>query len=349
MDQLTISYPVLLLLGDQKVIIDVRSPSEFAHAHIPGAISLPLFNDEERAHVGTTYKKVSREMAIKIGLDYFGPKMRKMVEEVEHLVTNKDQTIVLHCWRGGMRSAAVAWLLRLYGYKILVLEGGYKAFRQWVLTNLSTEYGFRIIGGKTGSGKTKILYELSARGETIIDFEGLASHKGSAFGNIGMPDQPSQEMFENIVSLEVYHKSRSNQLIWVEDESQRIGAINIPGDLYRNMSKSPVFFLEIPFDQRLSNIVDEYGNLDKQKLIDATFRIQRRLGGLEANNVIAKLENNDIESAFKILLKYYDKFYMKSLGKKNHSPDQVQFIVCDSVDAKVNANRLLVHTSKNSR
>ena len=343
---MTISYSDLLILGDQKIILDVRSPSEYNHAHIPGAVSLPLFDDQERAHVGTTYKKISREMAIKIGLDYFGPKMRKMVEDVEHLVSHKDQTIVLHCWRGGMRSATVAWLLRLYGFNVLVLDGGYKSFRQWVLNNLSKDYNFYLIGGKTGSGKTMILHELAARGHTIIDFEGLASHKGSAFGNIGMPDQPSQEMFENIVSLEVYHKSRSNQVIWVEDESQRIGAINIPGDLYKIMSKSPVFFLEIPFEQRLKYIISEYGKLDRTMLVNATQRIQRRLGGLEANNTINYLMDGDIETAFSILLKYYDKFYLRSLGKKNHSPDQVQFIACDSVDAKVNAKKLLMHTSK---
>lgn len=336
-----ISVIDFLSFQDPKIILDVRSPGEYHHAHIPGAISLPLFNDEERAHIGTTYKKVSREMAIKIGLDYFGPKMRKMVEDVEHFVSHKDQTIVLHCWRGGMRSAAVAWLLRLYGFNVLVLDGGYKAFRQWVLDNLSKDYNFYLIGGKTGSGKTMILHELAARGHTIIDFEGLASHKGSAFGNIGLPEQPSQEMFENIVSLEVYHKSRSNQVMWVEDESQRIGAINIPGDLYKIMSKSPVFFLEVPFEQRLKYIITEYGKLDRTMLVNATQRIQRRLGGLEASNTINYLMNGDIEAAFSILLKYYDKFYLKSLGKKNHTADQVQYVDCQIVDENENTTKLL--------
>ncbi len=336
---MTISYSDLLILDDQKIILDVRSPREFAHAHIPGAVSLPLFDDQERAHVGTTYKQVSREMAIKIGLDYFGPKMRMIVESVEELTNSGNLHVVVHCWRGGMRSAAVAWLLKFYGFQVSVLEGGYKAFRHWVINNLTQEYSFYLIGGKTGSGKTNILHELAERGESTIDFEGLAVHKGSAFGNIGMPDQPSQEMFENIVSLEVYHKSRSHQVIWVEDESQRIGAVNIPGDLYREMSKSPVFFLEVPFEKRLQNIINEYGRLDKLKLIEATLRLQKRLGGSETQNVIDSITQDNIEAAFTILLKYYDKFYLKSLGKKNQS--KIQFIECESVDPTKNAEKLM--------
>jgi len=197
-------------------VIDVRSPGEYSHAHMPGALSMPLFTDEERAVVGTTYKQESREKAIKIGLDFFGPRMRKMVEEIESIVGSRESEVINHtlgtndyrlptnnsilvyCWRGGMRSSAVSWLLDLYGFKVYTLIGGYKKFRNYVLDSFKKEYSFKILGGYTGSGKTETLKQLKKNGATVIDLEEIAIHKGSAFGNIGLPKQPTQEMFENL-------------------------------------------------------------------------------------------------------------------------------------------------------
>ncbi|MBK8670638.1 MAG: tRNA 2-selenouridine(34) synthase MnmH [Saprospiraceae bacterium] len=326
---------------------DVRSPGEFNHAHIPGALSFPLFTDEERAVVGTLYKQESREVAIKKGLDYFGPRMRKMVEDAEMITQSgtdpSQKTILIHCWRGGMRSGAVAWLLSLYGFDVYLLQGGYKAYRQWVHEQFTKEYPFIVIGGYTGSGKTHLLDELKERGETIIDLEGLASHKGSAFGNIGMPDQPSQEMFENLMALEIFKKSKNAKALWVEDESQRIGAVNIPGDLFRKMSESPVFFLDIPFSERLDFIIQEYGSLSQEKLVNAIIRIKKRLGGLETRNAVNHLIDGEIKESFSILLKYYDKFYLKSLDKKNVLENKVVKIQLAGIHAKENADRLLAH------
>ena len=153
-----ITIEQFLELAKQHPVLDVRSPGEYKHAHIPGAHSLPLFSDEERKNVGTAYKQQSRETAIKIGLDYFGGKMRGMVEEVEKLIvdrgsltgkpSNNEQrtsnNVLVHCWRGGMRSAGVAWLLDLYGYKVYTLVGGYKAYRKWVLAQFEKDYPFHI-------------------------------------------------------------------------------------------------------------------------------------------------------------------------------------------------------------
>jgi len=336
------------LSSDRLPILDVRSPGEYKHAHIPSAVSFPLFDDEERAVIGTAYKQQSREKAIKIGLDYFGPKMRSLVEKAEDICekSEKGKSLIVHCWRGGMRSQAVAWLLNLYGFEVKLLTGGYKTFRQWANAQFVKEYNFHILGGKTGSGKTVILHELNKKGQFFIDFEGLASHKGSAFGNIGMPEQPSQEMFENMLALDLFHKSRSNPVIWVEDECQRIGNVNIPGDLYKTMGKSPVYFLEIPFEARLQYILSEYGSLDKERLINATLRIQKRLGGLETKNAVNFLSEDKISDAFDILLKYYDKFYMRSLDKKSGSNKQISFVACDHIDFEANAQRLLDFISK---
>jgi tRNA 2-selenouridine synthase len=352
-------------------VIDVRSEGEYMHAHIPGAYSMPLFNNDERKIVGTAYKQQSRETAIKIGLDFFGKKMRPMVEEVESLLEGSkgkngqvnNKTILVHCWRGGMRSGAVAWLLDLYGFKVYSLAGGYKAFRNWVLQQFEKEYDLRILGGFTGSGKTYVLQELKNKGERVIDLENLANHKGSAFGNIGLPPQPSQEMFENRLAVELVecckltvdrreirvstlsnHSSVVTQQptpIWFEDESQRIGLVNIPIPLWKTMRSKTVYFLEIDFEERLNHIVQEYGKGDKEKLIGAIIRIQKRLGGLETKTAINHLLENDTKESFRILLKYYDKQYLKGLNNREVPEALVKTIKCDKVDNKENVQRLL--------
>ena len=293
-------------------VIDVRSPSEYAHAHIPNALSMPLFTDEERKVVGTTYKQISREQAIKIGLDYFGPKMRKMVEQIEELLKHDpSKSIVVHCWRGGMRSAAVAWLLDLYGCKVYTIIGGYKAFRTWVLDYLGQDRNYTILGGYTGSAKTEILSELKNKGETIVDLEGIAHHKGSAFGALGQEPQPSQEMFENILAKQIAEAGAKN--IWLEDESQRIGTVNIPHNMWQIIRSKPVYFLEIPFEIRLDHISNTYGKLNKGDLASAIMRIKKRLGGLETKTSLSFLAEDNIKECFRILLTYYDKQYAKGL------------------------------------
>lgn len=298
-------------------VLDVRSPGEYKHAHIPGAHSFPLFTDEERKIVGTTYKKNSREEAIKIGLDFFGPTLKQRVIEAER-IANGNKILLVHCWRGGMRSAAISWLLDLYGFKIYTLAGGYKAYRNWVLAQFKKNYSFQLIGGYTGSGKTELLGALKKREQLIVDLEELAGHKGSAFGNIGLPPQPGQEQFENCLSMALHGcvQASASAPIWLEDESQRIGTVNIPSDLWNTMRKSPVYFLDIPFEKRLEHIVEEYGALDREAVIAAIGRITKKLGHLQAQQAIDFFrENNTIES-FSILLRYYDKLYAKSLQNR---------------------------------
>ncbi|MBM3415024.1 MAG: tRNA 2-selenouridine(34) synthase MnmH [Bacteroidetes bacterium] len=361
-----------LELAKQHPVIDVRSPAEYKHAHIPGAHSLPLFTDDERKVVGTTYKQQSREVAIKTGLDFFGPKMRKMVEEVESIVNSHEslpnsaglttidsRLILLYCWRGGMRSAAVAWLLDLYGFKVCTLIGGYKKFRNYVLDTFRLPFQFRILGGYTGSGKTELLRALKGKGEPVIDLENIAKHKGSAFGNIGMPEQPSQEMFENVLaqSLNDVRSQRSEDGtapsdfiphtsgIWLEDESQRIGHVNIPNDLWKTMRQSPVYFLDIPFEERLKHLAEEYGCLEKQRMIDAIERIKEKLGGLQAKTAIQLLEEGNTVESFRILLKYYDKYYLKGLHNRENVNSLLHSIECKSVTSE-NASQLILHSIK---
>jgi len=329
------------------IIIDVRSPAEYEHAHIPGALTLPLFDNEQRAMIGTTYKKQSREAAIKAGLPLFGNKMLPMIETVEAWIKDRQKendltkpTIYLHCWRGGMRSAAVAWLLDLYGYKVVQLIGGYKAYRNWVLEQFTIPYSLKVVGGYTGSGKTEILHALKEKNYAVIDLEGLANHKGSAYGAIGQLPQPSQEMFENIVAKKLFEENKNNNSIWIEDESQRIGTVLIPTPLFHLMRSSPCYFITIPFEQRLNFIMEGYGSFDPKSLIEATMRIQKRLGGLETKTAVDYITAGSLKEAFSILLKYYDKWYEKNA--KNEVLPKIELIPVSSemVDPEHNAQLL---------
>lgn len=341
-----------LLLAKTHPVVDVRSPGEYAHAHIPGAHSLPLFSDEERKIVGTTYKQQSRERAIKIGLDFFGPKMRPMVEEVEQLMRQQPETdskiILVHCWRGGMRSGAISWLLDLYGFKVYTLIGGYKGYRNYVLETFTLPFQLKIVSGYTGSGKTYIIKELNHRGEKVVDLEGLAHHKGSAFGNIGMPAQPGQEMFENRLATELRRLFTSDETIWLEDESQRIGLVNIPAAFWKNMRQSPVYFLDIPFEKRLEHIVEEYGGLDREKVTAAIERISKKLGHLNAKTAILLLNEGKIDESFDILLKYYDKLYLKSLHNREGLPALLHTIPCRAVTPE-NAGQLIRYVQQTAK
>jgi tRNA 2-selenouridine synthase len=326
-----------LQLAAQHPVLDVRSPGEYNHAHIPGAYNLPLFSDDERKEVGTAYKQQSRETAIKMGLDYFGPKMRALVEEVEAIcgAYNGSRTILAHCWRGGMRSGAVAWLLDLYGFKVMTLAGGYKQYRRLVLQQFEKPYLFYVLGGYTGSGKTYVLQQLQQKAQSILDLESLAVHKGSAFGAIGL-----QEMFENLLAQQLMQLPAS-QPTWVEDESQRIGLVNVPITLWNHMRNCPVYFLDIAFEERLNFIVEEYGSLNREKLKDAVDRIQKRLGGLETKTALQFLEEGDMKECFRILLKYYDKWYLKGLNNREELNSLLQTIACTAVDAVKNAAAVL--------
>jgi tRNA 2-selenouridine synthase len=264
-----------------------------------------------------------------------------MVEEVETQVqtkydNGKGKDVYVYCWRGGMRSAAVAWLLDLYGFTVYTLAGGYKAFRNHVLQTFEIPFSFRILGGYTGSGKTEVLNQMEKEGAVTIDLEQLACHKGSAFGSFKMPPQPTQEMFENLLALELRKKYDTgghvtDQAIWLEDESQRIGNLNLPTPLWNTMRTAPLYFLEIPFEERLNHITEEYGACDREKLIEAVQRIRQRLGGLEAGNAISFLEEGRLREAFGILLQYYDKRYLKGLHNREALSALLTLMPCATV------------------
>lgn len=317
-------------------VLDVRSPGEYAHAHIPGAISLPLFTNEERAIIGTAYKQKGRVVAVNEGLRFFASTMKIISADAlkifEKCGKAGNPVFFVHCWRGGMRSDAVAWLLNLYGYKVYLLKGGYKAYRRWAISQFEQKRKFKILGGFTGSGKTELLHALNEQGEQIIDLELLAHHKGSSFGALGMPAQPAQEMFENELAWELGKAGNAASAIWMEDESRHIGNVHIPDTLWNQMRLSEIYFLDIPAEERLNYITAYYGKFDADALKAGVLRIQKRLGGLETKKAIHHLENGNKKECFEILLRYYDKLYNHSLEKHLEAGCRLHKITCSCVD-----------------
>lgn len=305
---------LFLELSKKFPILDVRSPKEYLQGHIPGASSLPLFTDEERAVVGTTYTRAGKEAAIRRGLTIVGPELELFVQKALEIAPGKE--VLIHCWRGGMRSEAMAWLLQFAGIKTTILPGGYKAYRHFIRQSFLQGPEVRILGGMTGSGKTELLHELSSLGEQVIDLEKLACHKGSAFGALGQPDQPTHEQFENNLA-EKWLALDPGRPVWIEDESRNVGKVIIPDALFAKMSNAPMVFIEVPFSERVERLAAEYGCFETSALVQIFEKISRRIGGDIALSAIKSLNNGNVQAAIAAALKFYDKTYEYGISKRN--------------------------------
>lgn len=322
-------------------IIDVRSPGEFKKGHIPGAFHIPLFTDEERAHVGTTYVQVGKNEAVLEGLKIVGPKMASFVEQ--SMIISPSRKVLVHCWRGGMRSQSFAWLLGTAGFEVFTLSGGYKEYRNQVLSFFESPFKLRVVGGYTGSGKTEVLKHLSLKQQQVVDLEALANHKGSSFGSLGQLPQPSVEQFEN----DLFQNMKDldiDQPIWIEDESSTIGKVYIPPSLWKQMRLAPLYNLEVSREARVEKLVKEYGTFDISLLKDAVERIQKRLGGLVYKECIEALENGDLKTVAEKTLIYYDKAYR--MGREARDPANVFTIESETVSPEINAKLLLKFQSQ---
>ena len=326
--------PVFLQKAETLSVVDVRSPGEFAQAHIPGAVSIPLFSDEERARVGTSYKQVSQEEALLLGLELVGPKLAGFVRQANVLAPEKE--ILVHCWRGGMRSGSFGWLLETAGMKVSTLVGGYKAFRNEVLAGFEIPQNVMVLGGKTGSGKTEILHQLREMGEQVIDLEGLAHHKGSSYGAIGQLPQPSTEHFENRIYAQ-WRQLDPTRRVWVEDESRTVGRCLIPQEVWTQMQGAPLVLVDMGKAVRIERLVREYACFDTKLLYEATDRIRKRLGGQHHKAAIAALDQKDFATVADLTLTYYDKAYQHGVGKRN----VVLTLETDEDNPRATAERLL--------
>ncbi len=295
-------------------ILDVRSPGEYAQGHIPAAHSFPLFSNEERAQVGTCYKQQGRDAAVELGFDLLGPKLGDRVREAKAIAP--DRIVRVHCWRGGMRSGGVGWGLQMAGFQVMTLEGGYKSFRRWARQLFSTPRNIIVLGGMTGTGKTLILQALQQQGEQVLDLEGLANHRGSSFGNLDLPTQPSTEHFENLVGDRLAQLNPQRP-VWIEAESRRVGTCRIPDELFQQMEAAPTLEVVRPIDERLDILVQIYGQTNRAELIEATERIRKRLGGQRTQQAVDLIRQEQPHAVCKILLDYYDRTYRYDLERRN--------------------------------
>lgn len=411
------------------LLIDVRSPSEYEQGHIPGAVNVPLFDDTERARVGTCFHQRSQAEAMSLGMSLVRPKLPLIVQRVRELLccqpdghapavadAEARQRVLVYCWRGGLRSGAIAWLLRLHGMDATTLRRGYKAFRAWVcgywgsvempprhqrrrergVTRPSKSGGSRpingeagqapaavgqtvraaasaiadpaearagavgsradadpaadlsqlisaarslpgprvcVIGGRTGVGKTKVLHALRDRGQHVIDLEGLASHRGSAFGWVGGDRQPSTEHYHNMLALEWHAIAQRapgtngrRGWMFIEDEDTHVGAVSIPKPVYAALRCAPlVVKIDLPERARVQLLISDYvtGHADGPGADDWLSRMEasvakltKRLGADRVEQLTLALRRRDFESVARAMLLYYDTLYDRHLANQ---------------------------------
>ena len=325
-----------LELSETIQIADVRSPSEFNFGHIPGAVNIPLFNDKEREAVGIKFKKEGRSAAIIEGLKQAGPALTSKLKLGVKIADNGK--LLVHCWRGGMRSETMAWLFSLSDLEVNVLDGGYKSYRHHILESLSEKRKMIVLGGMTGSSKTHILSYLKSSGQQVLDLERLANHKGSAFGALGQPPQPTTEQFGNMLYNDL-KKQNSNLPFWVEDESRNIGSIFMPDTFYLNMQETPTIVLVMDIKTRLPLLIEEYSAYPTEALETSVLKISKRLGGDKTKDAIKAIDEADFAKAIELVLYYYDKAYLFGLKKKESK--NIIYINTDTSDIKSNALKVL--------
>ncbi|MEZ4985190.1 MAG: tRNA 2-selenouridine(34) synthase MnmH [Saprospiraceae bacterium] len=309
-------------------LLDVRSPGEYAAGHWPGALNLPLFSDAERAEVGTLYKQQSPDAALLRGLEIAGVNMRHYVEQGRLLAANRPLTV--HCWRGGQRSQSMAWLLDKVHPDVEVVTGGYKALRQAGRALLAHfPRPIMLLGDSTGAGKTRILKAMAEQGATVVDLEGLAHHKGSAFGALGQLPQPTVEQFENEVfaAFAALATGEGTPVGWKTKAVPSGGSISHRS--FGNASyKLPWWKWPPPLTWRIDHLLEEYACFTHEELVASFERIQKRLGGQHVKAAVAALVANDYRTAAAIALGYYDKAYHLSLEKNaqqvvyTHHPEE---------------------------
>lgn len=298
------------------VCLDVRSPGEYRVGHIPGALPMPLLSDAERVQTGITYKERGRDVAVQQALVWAGPKMAAFVEQARRLSTGRP--LILYCWRGGMRSHSMAWLLQQAGLEVIVLEGGYRNWRHFIFDVMASWGKWVVIGGPTGSGKTRLLHALQEKGEQILDLERLANHRGSAFGALGLSPQPGNEQFISDIGWAISGMKRGRR-IWVEDESSMIGSLHLPEIVVGRLSSSRFVYLQTDPRRRIRELVDEYGHLPKWELEDSFRKISRKIGGQYLNKALEALNGDRLDEAAGIALRYYDRAYARSLTSRHPS------------------------------
>ncbi len=301
-------------LLDTHLVVDVRTPLEYAEDHIPGAVNVPILSNEERVEIGTLHNEAGPHAARIRGLEMTAHRMPAMVAAIAQAAAGRP--ILVYCWRGGLRSKTVASILDLTGYRTVQLTGGYKAFRRHVMAYFEP---FRppgplvVIHGMTGIGKTEFVLGIKSDHFTVIDLEGLACHRGSAFGELGLTQDISQKHFETLL-WDAFRKAPAGRPVIVEGESKRIGKLSLPGNMYEVMQESAKVWCQASLETRVRRLIAEYGNpVYREEMAEALKRIGKRLGGDKCAEIAGYLERWELEPFTTELIRhYYDKVYYKT-------------------------------------
>eukprot|EP00931_Biecheleriopsis_adriatica_P103786 TRINITY_DN78583_c0_g1_i1.p1 TRINITY_DN78583_c0_g1~~TRINITY_DN78583_c0_g1_i1.p1 ORF type:complete len:611 (+),score=116.00 TRINITY_DN78583_c0_g1_i1:33-1835(+) len=341
--------------------VDVRSPSEYQTGHIPGAINIPLFDDDARAAVGTDYTRKGRYEAIRRGLSLAGSNFASFLDALQENGAKPGCRLLVYCWRGGMRSGSMGWLFSLCGYKVNTLDGGYRSYRRWCKTIVGNEFvpaaaPVIVLAGCTGVGKTAILHELRARGEQFLDLEGLANHRGSAFGSMGQPPQPSNEAYENVLALAT-RRVDPKQPLWIEHESNHVGKVLVPFGIMEWVKSAPggaMVLLSMKQELRVQRLVEDYcaeANVKTEGWVEhlkncISLGLAKKLGGLRVKQALQLLDEGKWAEVAAMMLDYYDKLYNR-WASESSSTHKIQ-VECPTADASDNAERVL-HAVSESR
>lgn len=300
-------------LLDTHLLVDVRTPLEFAEDHLPGAINVPILTDAERVQVGTVYKQQGARQARQLGLRLSCHRFPDIVDYITAAAAGKP--VLTYCWRGGLRSESVTVLMDMAGYQVSRLAGGYKRFRKVVtdfFAAVALPVQLLVLHGMTGSGKTEFLLQLPAEQYTVIDLEGLAHHRGSAFGSLGLLEQPGQKRFETLL-WNAFRLAPPDRPILLEGESKRIGKLTLPGNLYEVMAEGIKIWCDVSQKTRVKRLAAEYAMEEYRAPMEgALLRIREKLGGDQYEKLKKMLDAWDVESlAHGLIEQYYDKLYYK--------------------------------------
>jgi tRNA 2-selenouridine synthase len=304
-------HPELL---DSHCLIDARTPLEFAEDHLPGAHNVPLLTNEERVEIGTLYKQKGPHIARVRGMELTAPRFPAIMHEIAGLAAGRP--ILVYCWRGGLRSKTIATVMELTGFPVAQLVGGYKAFRNDVsvsFENFVPPGPLVVLHGMTGIGKTTLLTRLAERGEATVDLEGLARHRGSAFGSLGLSqDELTQKHFETLV-WDAFRKLPTGRPVYIEGESRRIGRVNLPGNLYDVMGESFKVWCTASLETRVARLTEEYGLKGYEEgLRESLLRIRKKLGGDKYAEIAGYLDRWEMEPFMtELIVSYYDRMYYK--------------------------------------
>jgi tRNA 2-selenouridine synthase len=300
-------------LESEHPVLDVRSPGEFEAGHIIQALNLPLLNDKHRHLVGMCYKKKGKEAAITLGYQLVDPLRESILEQATLL--GPGGKVRMYCARGGLRSNKMAEFLDMKGYEVTVLKGGYKAYRNHVLGLIRSFRHIILLSGHTGSGKTEVLQELRKLGCQVLDLEGLANHKGSAFGALGNNEQPVSGQFHNMIFqiLRNYHPEKP---LWIENENITIGKVCLPNELWENMLTAKGYEIVLPVEERVAFILKHYGHFDRLSLVRCVNSLSKRLGDEDCRKLCSLIEEGDLAPVVERLFSYYDKAYEHGREKR---------------------------------